>query len=657
MHMTNSFAASIVRLFNGSDRDVVGTGFLVSTKHVVTCAHVVAQALDIAEEAYDLSPTTTITVDFPKSSVQKKFTSRVICWHPPQPFSDFSVLSIKDIAVLELDDTSPHDAIAAYFAPLQTGDRSGHHFATFGFPQGYNQSVSATGELRAVELNGWMQLEVTSSTSIPIEPGFSGAPVWDKEEGGVVGMIVEVERRENIRVAFAIPTEILIEAWPELDDYVSNNLSSITKELAQYLQRLRENLSRLPGYYPSGFSFDYIRQRIRMKQQPSESVEHNDPSKNTEANITNLNEEEQAYKTRIDETDMAGSTIVDWETIRAEGRRTILQSGPGEKTKMQAASIVVDWETIRHEVRRVAILGDPGSGKSWLLKYEGRVVAQEQLEKLRKGQLSQNEIIFPIFIRLGSFAEEINTTSRNVLELIVSLLKQEYELTEQLLLYVRRWFVGAQCLLLLDALDEVAEDRRTRMRETLRQLAEISNCRILLTSRIIGYRGVPFVQQSGRWKQEMELVAFSQEQIEGFISSWFAGQAEYGQHLLSTLRTEPPLRLLSGIPLLLSFLCLATALCDTIPTRRAELYGTILRLLLEASWRNDSRGGLTADAAHVEEKQSLLEFVAWHFARLNGRWHDIMIAQELEKAGIKWAQAQSSAEIRLSQNILEELIS
>src|SRR5207247_2116247 len=107
----------------------------------------------------------------------------------------------------------------------------------------------------------------------------------------------------------------------------------------------------------------------------------------------------------------------------------------------------------------------------------------------------------------------------------------------------------------------------------------------------------------GKWKQELELVAFAQEQIEGFIDSWFAGHVEYGQHLLSTLRTEPPLRLLAGIPLLLSFLCLATALCDTIPTRRAELYETVLHLLLEASWRSDVREGQLA--ARVEEKQAL----------------------------------------------------
>lgn len=659
---TISLASSIVRLFPSEEdiQEVVGTGFLVGTKYVVTCAHIVTQALDIADDTIDPPLGRTVSLDFPKSSVQKRFTAHLVCWHPPQPHLDLSVRGVKDIAVLELDEIAPHDALATHFALPGTGDHLGHQFYTYGFPRGYNQSVSASGELRSVELNGWMQLEVTSTTAIPIEPGFSGAPVWDKNDGGVVGMVVEIEKREGIRVAFAIPTEILIEAWPELDDYVSNNLSSIAEDLTRYLQRLRENLSWLPGYYPHGFSFDYIRQRIRMKQQTfaedeMQSNENTDLEQESGAeNKPTLKEEEQAYKTRTDDTDLSVSTVENEDTILAGGGRASLQSGVGKKTKTKVKTIVLDWETIRNEVKRVVILGDPGSGKSWLLKYEARAIALEQLEKLRQGQLRQDEVILPVFLRLGAFAEEIHANSSNVLELILSLLKQEYELSEQFLLYVRHWLEETQCLLLLDGLDEVAEDRRTRMKEALRQLAENSSCRILLTSRIVGYRGVPFVRKEGMGGQEMELVAFTQEQIEGFIDSWFYEHVEYGQHLLSTLRTEPPLRLLAGIPLLLSFLCLATALCDTIPTRRAELYETVLRLLLEASWRSDMQKGQLA--THAEEKQSLLEFVAWHFAKLNGRWHDIMIEEELEEALEKWTQIQLFDEAALAGSILEELV-
>ena len=74
---------------------------------------------------------------------------------------------------------------------------------------------------------------------------------------------------------------------------------------------------------------------------------------------------------------------------------------------------------LRAVVERVVILGDPGSRKSWLLKYEGRAVAREQLQKLKEGQLRPNEVLFPIFLRLGTFAEEITGGSRNAYELVV----------------------------------------------------------------------------------------------------------------------------------------------------------------------------------------------------------------------------------------------
>jgi len=463
--------------------------------------------------------------------------------------------------------------------------------------------------------------------------------------------------------------EILIEAWPELDDYVNNALSSIVEELTKYFQSLDAHLAWLPAYYPRGFDFDYIRQRISMKQQAivyTEKDEESDPLQTLETDKKSSSKEmEQAYKTwtelsqqgESDDTGQSGTTGVDWDRIRAERRDAILRYGSDSDVAVHMETVVVDWEMIRSELKRGVILGDPGSGKSWLLKYEGRMLVREQLEKLRRGQLRQEETVFPIFFRLGTFAEEIAKSNINILELIVHLLKQEYGLSEHFLLHVKRWLVGTQCVLLLDGLDEVAEDRRLRMRETLKQLADNSGCRILLTSRIVGYRGVPFVRHSGRWKQELELVAFAQEQIEGFIDNWFAERVEYGSHLLSTLRAEPPLRLLAGIPLLLSFLCLATALSETIPTRRAELYETVMQLLLGASWRSnrsDIQEGLFE--TRLEEKYTLLEYVAWHFATLNGRWHDLMLAEELEDVVKKKAQEQrSDAAIFSPDTILEEL--
>ena len=48
--MAISLNAAIVRIRAANDR-IVGTGFLVEKRQALTCAHVIAQALDVPEDA------------------------------------------------------------------------------------------------------------------------------------------------------------------------------------------------------------------------------------------------------------------------------------------------------------------------------------------------------------------------------------------------------------------------------------------------------------------------------------------------------------------------------------------------------------------------------------------------------------------------------
>lgn len=64
----------------------------------------------------------------------------------------------------------------------------GNIFRVLGFPEGRPHGVWASGELRAELANGWMQLEDVKQPGYRLEPGFSGAPIWDEKLEGVVGM-------------------------------------------------------------------------------------------------------------------------------------------------------------------------------------------------------------------------------------------------------------------------------------------------------------------------------------------------------------------------------------------------------------------------------------------------------------------------------------
>jgi len=63
--MTGQLEASIVRIFakNGA---IVGTGFLVSGRCILTCAHVVDRALGLSQAAQEM-PAAEIRFDFPPS--------------------------------------------------------------------------------------------------------------------------------------------------------------------------------------------------------------------------------------------------------------------------------------------------------------------------------------------------------------------------------------------------------------------------------------------------------------------------------------------------------------------------------------------------------------------------------------------------------------
>ena len=62
--MSEQLKPAIVRIFNPFD-EIVGGGFLVSGRHIVTCAHVVNLAVRRSKSDTD-KPDGEITLDFPR---------------------------------------------------------------------------------------------------------------------------------------------------------------------------------------------------------------------------------------------------------------------------------------------------------------------------------------------------------------------------------------------------------------------------------------------------------------------------------------------------------------------------------------------------------------------------------------------------------------
>ncbi|MBP5977948.1 trypsin-like peptidase domain-containing protein [Brasilonema sp. CT11] len=182
--MTTPLESSVVRIYSNSGK-VVGAGFLVSQKHILTCAHVVAYALGLARNIVE-KPEQAVSLDFPIVAAKQLYKARVIFWRPINP-DEFA----EDIAGLELEDSPPEAAKPAQLVTSE--DLWGHRFRVLGFPAGKSDGAWADGELRAGIGNGWVQLEGVKQQGYALEPGFSGAPIWDEQLQGVAGMAVTVE--------------------------------------------------------------------------------------------------------------------------------------------------------------------------------------------------------------------------------------------------------------------------------------------------------------------------------------------------------------------------------------------------------------------------------------------------------------------------------
>ena len=204
--MQESLDASLVRIRTATGH-VVGAGFLVGERHILTCAHVVSQALGIADSPLH-PPQTAVLLDFPRIPPHTLLSASVVLWCPP--LSDGS----GDIAGLELEHEPPSGAEVVRFA--EASDVWKHDFSVLGFPPGYDDGVWATGRLLRRQATNWIQIEDVKAQGFAVAPGFSGTPVWDEQLQGVIGMVVAASRPTDTKTAFVIPLDVLVAAWPQL---------------------------------------------------------------------------------------------------------------------------------------------------------------------------------------------------------------------------------------------------------------------------------------------------------------------------------------------------------------------------------------------------------------------------------------------------------
>ncbi|MFG2883223.1 trypsin-like peptidase domain-containing protein [Streptomyces sp. NPDC048297] len=184
---------------------VVGAGFLVAPRTVLTCAHVV--------QGSERAP---LTVSFPGRRDLLSVPATVTVhggWAG-------GATDPGDLAVLELDRALPMRP-AGFAPPGAEQGLPAPALEAYGFPNGYGEGQIA--EYRAVSAtliaDEWVQLEAVTAHGQPLAPGFSGAAVTLKD-GRVVGMVAQVAGEQGVRVARMLPVAVMARYWTGLSELV-----------------------------------------------------------------------------------------------------------------------------------------------------------------------------------------------------------------------------------------------------------------------------------------------------------------------------------------------------------------------------------------------------------------------------------------------------
>jgi hypothetical protein len=211
----DDYEKAIARIFDAQG-NVIGTGFLVAPGYVLTCAHVVLQAIGEAKDKfadYVGQPQELITLDFHVLATGQYIEAEVVAW---MPYS----LESGDVAALRLKSSAPEGATPVPLVTVTRAEVENDSHAVYGFGRSPNGGRSDAYRPKANVAGGRFQLcKVGDPNDETIKPGFSGAPVWNEPRSCVIGMVATavVAKEDQQSLAYAIPTQELQPVLQQLE--------------------------------------------------------------------------------------------------------------------------------------------------------------------------------------------------------------------------------------------------------------------------------------------------------------------------------------------------------------------------------------------------------------------------------------------------------
>jgi hypothetical protein len=318
----------------------------------------------------------------------------------------------------------------------------------------------------------------------------------------------------------------------------------------------------------------------------------------------------------------------DDELIAMEKRRGVARPGPqtaqlGPSTHLNPNRNEVVAAAVGDRLkasRRLVILGDPGGGKTTMMRWMATAYLLRQMTDPTRTQLPDINTLpdvdlVPVMIRCRDLSAEcLSGSMYNFLSQTLSKTELSPAEADIIRAVVTDRMAEGSTLFIVDGLDEIT-DASVRVR-FCRQLEQIATAYplawMVVTSRIVGYRAMPYRMRSGF--EHTTIADLEPDQKDDFARRWCKVTPppetanQRAQDLIRDLHSSDRIDRMTTNPMLLTTLALVKRKVGKLPSRRVALYTEAIDVLL--NWNPQVYTRIEA-----EEAVPQLEYVAYEMCK------------------------------------------